>query len=113
MPRSPRVRWRMRVSARTTSTAISAPAMRPAWGRCWWCEWVGVTPRHFDSPDIGGASYLLHVGHAAEAIAAGKCKVALITLAGRPRAEGMATGTVPRSRGGTPTPDEPFEFPYG
>jgi acetyl-CoA C-acetyltransferase len=25
----------------------------------------------------------------------------------------MATGTVPRSRGGTPTPDEPFEFPYG
>ena len=43
----------------------------------------------------------------------GKCKVALITLAGRPRADGMATGTVPRSRGGTPTPDEPFEFPYG
>jgi acetyl-CoA C-acetyltransferase len=39
--------------------------------------------------------------------------VALITLAGRPRAEGMSTGTVPRSRGGTPTPDEPFEFPYG
>ncbi|HVE03594.1 MAG TPA: thiolase domain-containing protein, partial [Rhizomicrobium sp.] len=58
-------------------------------------------------------SYVLHVGHAAEAIAAGKCKVALITLAGRPRADGMATGTVPRSRGGTPTPDEPFEFPYG
>ena len=56
---------------------------------------------------------MLHVGHAAEAIAAGKCKVALITLAGRPRADGMATGTVPRSRGGTPTPDEPFEFPYG
>ena len=40
---------------------------------------------------------------AAQAIAAGKCTVALITLAGRPRAEGMATGTVPRSRGGTPT----------
>jgi acetyl-CoA C-acetyltransferase len=56
---------------------------------------------------------VIHVGHAAEAIAAGKCKVALITLAGRPRAEGMATGTVPRSRGGTPTPEEPFEFPYG
>src|SRR5260370_14014546 len=25
----------------------------------------------------------------------------------------MATGSVPRGRGGTPTPDEPFEFPYG
>ena len=76
-------------------------------------EYMGLKPRHVDSSDIGGASYVLHVGHAAQAIAAGKCKVALITLAGRPRAEGMATGTVPRSRGGTPTPDEPFEFPYG
>jgi acetyl-CoA C-acetyltransferase len=76
-------------------------------------EYMGLRPRHVDSTDVGGSSYLLHVAHAAEAIAMGKCKVALITLAGRPRAEGMATGTVPRSRGGTPTPDEPFEFPYG
>ena len=76
-------------------------------------EYMGLRPRHVDSTDTGGSSYLLHVAHAAEAIAMGKCKVALITLAGRPRAEGMATGTVPRSRGGTPTPDEPFEFPYG
>ncbi|HEX2888535.1 thiolase domain-containing protein [Vineibacter terrae] len=76
-------------------------------------EYMGLKPRHIDSTDIGGSSYVAHVGHAVEAIAAGKCKVALITLAGRPRAEGMATGTVPRSRGGTPTPDEPFEFPYG
>ena len=76
-------------------------------------EYMGLKVRHVDSTDTGGSSYVLHVGHAAEAIAAGKCKVALITLAGRPRAEGMATGTVPRSRGGTPTPDEPFEFPYG
>ncbi|TWT15898.1 thiolase domain-containing protein [Reyranella sp. CPCC 100927] len=76
-------------------------------------EYMGLNPRHVDSTDTGGSSYVVHVGHALEAIAAGKCKVALITLAGRPRAEGMATGTVPRSRGGTPTPDEPFEFPYG
>jgi len=76
-------------------------------------EYMGLKPKHIDSTDVGGTSYVLHVGHALEAIASGKCKVALITLAGRPRAEGMATGTVPRSRGGTPTPDEPFEFPYG
>ncbi len=76
-------------------------------------EYMGLKPKHFDSTDSGGSSYIVHVGHALEAIAAGKCKVALITLAGRPRAEGMATGTVPRSRGGTPAPDEPFEFPYG
>src|SRR6476619_4142513 len=76
-------------------------------------EYMGLKPRHVASTDTGGSSYVLHVAHAAEAIAAGKCKVALITLAGRPRADGMATGTVPRSRGGTPTPDEHFEFPYG
>ena len=60
-------------------------------------DYMGLKPRHVDFTDTGGSSYVIHVGHAAEAIAAGKCKVALITLAGRPRAEGMATGTVPRS----------------
>jgi acetyl-CoA C-acetyltransferase len=38
-----------------------------------------------DTTDCGGSSYILHVGHAAQAIAEGKCSVALITLAGRPR----------------------------
>ena len=60
-------------------------------------DYMGLKPRHVDSTDTGGSSYVIHVGHAAEAIAAGKCKVALITLAGRPRADGMATGTVPRA----------------
>jgi acetyl-CoA C-acetyltransferase len=52
------------------------------------------------------------VGHAAQAIAAGKCSVALITLAGRPRAEGMATGTAPRNYGAA-APDVQFEYPFG
>ena len=42
----------------------------------------------------------------------GKCSVALITLAGRPRAEGMATGTAPRNYGSS-APDVAFEFPFG
>src|SRR3954469_12867946 len=75
-------------------------------------EYMGLRPRHVDSTDIGGSSYVLHVGHAAEAIAAGKCKVALITLAGRPRAEGMATGTAPRNVTAD-TPEGSFEYPYG
>ena len=49
-------------------------------------DYIGLKLRHIDSTDTGGSSYLLQVGHAAEAIAAGKCNVALITLAGRPRA---------------------------
>src|SRR5882724_3890429 len=52
-------------------------------------DYMGLDVRHMDSSETGGSSYVLHVGHAAEAIAAGKCQVALITLAGRPRAEGM------------------------
>src|SRR5262249_35279524 len=64
-----------------------------------------------DTTETGGSSYCIHVSHAAQAIAAGKCNVALITLAGRPRAEGMATGTAPRNYG--TAPDVAFEFPYG
>ncbi|HXP73377.1 MAG TPA: thiolase domain-containing protein [Stellaceae bacterium] len=75
-------------------------------------DYLGLKVRHMDSTDTGGSSYILHVGHAAEAIAAGKCRVALITLAGRPRAMGQATGTQPRNLG-MATPDAAFEFPYG
>src|SRR5256884_1342170 len=65
-----------------------------------------------DTTETGGSSYVIHVAHAAEAIALGKCNVALITLAGRPRAEGMATGTVPRAPVAA-APDAPFEYPFG
>jgi acetyl-CoA C-acetyltransferase len=75
-------------------------------------DYLGLKPRHLDATDTGGSSYVLHVGHAAEAIAAGKCSVALITLAGRPRAEGMATGTAPRVHN-VAAPDVAFEFPFG
>jgi len=84
----------------------------PGLGPLAMADYMGLKLRHMDSTDTGGSSYIVHVAHAAEAIALGKCKVALITLAGRPRAEGMATGTVPRVRG-TPSPDVPFEFTYG
>jgi acetyl-CoA C-acetyltransferase len=71
-------------------------------------EYLNLKPRHVDSTDTGGSAYVLAVGHAAEAIALGKCSVALITLAGRPRAAGQsqvrpATGA---------TADAPFETPF-
>jgi acetyl-CoA C-acetyltransferase len=75
-------------------------------------DYLGLKLRHMDSTDSGGSSYIIHVGHAAEAIAAGKCSIALITLAGRPRSEGQATGTAQRSAGGN-APDVQFENPYG
>jgi len=74
-------------------------------------DYLGLRVRHVDSTETGGSSYLVHVAHAAEAIAAGRCSVALITLAGRPRSEG-SSGTQPRSYGPS-APDAAFEHPYG
>ena len=74
-------------------------------------DYMGLKVRHVDSTDTGGSSYLIHVSHAAQAIALGKCDVALVTLAGRPRSEG-SSGTQPRSWGAN-LPDAPFEAPYG
>jgi acetyl-CoA C-acetyltransferase len=74
-------------------------------------DYMGLKVRHTDSTETGGSSYTIHVAHAAQAIAAGKCTVALITLAGRPRAEGMATGTAPRSYSAH-APDVGFEAPF-
>jgi len=84
----------------------------PGLGPLSMADYLGLKLRHMDSTDSGGSSYIIHVGHAAEAIAAGKCNVALITLAGRPRSEGQATGTAPRTAGGN-APDVQFENPYG
>jgi acetyl-CoA C-acetyltransferase len=58
----------------------------PGFGALSMIDYMGLkNVRHMDSTETGGSSYLIHVGHAAQAIAEGKCKVALITLAGRPR----------------------------
>ncbi len=75
-------------------------------------EYIGLpNVRHMDSTDVGGSSYVLHVEHAAAAIQAGKAKVCLITLAGRPNSEGQATGTAARAFTGAP--DEGFEQIFG
>jgi acetyl-CoA C-acetyltransferase len=84
----------------------------PGLGPLSMADYMGLKLRHMDTTETGGSSYTVHVGHAAEAIATGKCSVALITLAGRPRAEGMATGTAPRNYGAA-APDVQFEYPYG
>lgn len=74
-------------------------------------EYLGLNVRHLDGTDIGGSSYIAHVAHAAEAIAAGKCNVALITMAGRPRSEGRSG--LKQKIVGANIPDTPFELPYG
>ncbi len=83
----------------------------PGMGPLSMVEYMNLKVRHIDATDIGGSSYLMLVAHAAEAIAAGKCSVALITLAGRTRSEG-AQGLA--NRGVNPNqPDRAFEVPFG
>lgn len=42
-------------------------------------EYLGITPTFVDGTSVGGCSFMLHVRHAAAAIQAGLCSVALIT----------------------------------
>jgi acetyl-CoA C-acetyltransferase len=72
----------------------------PGFGALSMVDYMGLKVRHVDSTETGGSSYLLHVGHAAQAIAQGKCSVALITLAGRPRQ--MAGGGLGPGAGARP-----------
>ncbi len=81
----------------------------PGFGALSMTEYLGITPTMIDSTETGGSSYLVHVQHAAQAIAAGEISVALITLAGKPRTGGAGPGGSAR-----PTaPESPFEADFG
>ncbi len=67
----------------------------PGFGAMSMADYMGLKLKHMDSTETGGSSYIVHAGHAAEAIAAGKCKVALITLAGRPLGSRNGLGDAP------------------
>jgi len=56
-------------------------------------DYLGLDVEFIDTTDHGGSSPVNHVGHAKLAIQQGKCDVALITQAGRPRSRDQATGT--------------------
>ena len=81
----------------------------PGLGAATLLEYLDLRVRHVDSTETGGSAPIVHVLHAAQAIAAGNCNVALITLAGRPRAANASLALRP------PDPDSPdvaFEQPY-
>ena len=90
----------------------------PGFGAMSMVDYMGMrNVRHMDTTETGGSSYIVHLNHAAQAIAAGKCTVALITLAGRPRNGGNRPGA---GGGGRPpagltdgAPEQGFESIYG
>jgi acetyl-CoA C-acetyltransferase len=84
-------------------------AMAPGWGPLSMIEYLGLDHlSHYECTESGGSSYLMHVGHAAASIAAGKCRVALISLAGTPRRDRGRVG-----RRGIEGPETQFEWLWG
>jgi acetyl-CoA acetyltransferase len=67
-------------------------------------EYLGIRPRYSDATSMGGSSFVSHLFHAAAAIDAGLCEVALI-----------AYGSTQRSTGGrlvSGSETLPYEAPY-
>ena len=79
----------------------------PGFGPISMAEYLGLKNLSYvDSTEIGGSSPIAHLGHAASAIAVGKCRVALITLAGLPR-------SVPWTGSMADAPEAAFEGVFG
>ncbi|HEY8171908.1 MAG TPA: acetyl-CoA acetyltransferase [Dehalococcoidia bacterium] len=78
------------------------------------CEYLGIQPSYIDNTMTGGSSFVIHVEHAAAAIAAGLCSVALIThgetgFSGRRRRGGGGGGRMFDAS----LPAAQFEMPFG
>ena len=81
----------------------------PGLGAASMVEYLNLRVRHVDSTESGGSAPIIHVAHALEAIAAGHCTTALITLCGRPRA---ARGGLALRPPDGDAPETGFEQPY-
>jgi acetyl-CoA C-acetyltransferase len=75
-------------------------------------EYLGLNVRHFDTTETWGSAYINLVEHASSAIATGKCRVALITQAGRPRADRLTPADSHLNQVQA-TGESQFEIPYG
>ena len=71
---------------------------------------LNLYPRYTDSQSIGGSSFVSHCLHAAAAIDAGLCKVALVTYGSLAASERFAVGT---GGGFGGDPADNFEGPFG
>jgi len=72
-------------------------------------HYLGITPSWVDGTSVGGCSFMIHVRHAAAAIASGLCKTVLITHgeSGRSRVGAPPRSVPPSSLAGQ------FEQPFG
>jgi acetyl-CoA acetyltransferase len=73
-------------------------------------EYLNLKPRYLDGTNIGGSSFVAHVRHAAGAIQAGLCEVALILYGSTAASNAMAIGTAGRAGSDAAAG---FTSPYG
>jgi len=71
-------------------------------------EYFGLSPSLIDTTGVGGSSYEFHAAHARRAIAAGQCRVALLTYGSTAHSNAMAIGVGGRGFGGV-SPTENME----
>ena len=79
-------------------------------------EYLGIQPSYMDGTTVGGSSFVIQVEHAAAAIEAGLCNVAVITHGemGYSARRGTASrGVDPRRYADPEAPAAQFELPYG
>lgn len=75
-------------------------------------EYLNIKPDYVDGTNIGGSSFVAHVNHAAAAIHAGLCSVALILYGSTSASNAVAIGTGGYSSG-RGSPSEAWTGPYG
>ncbi len=73
-------------------------------------EYLNLKPSYIDGTNIGGSSFVAHVNHAAAAIHAGLCRVALILYGSTAASHAVAIGTGGRGGGDAAAG---FTAPYG
>jgi acetyl-CoA acetyltransferase len=73
-------------------------------------EYLNLKPRYVDGTNIGGSSFVAHVSHAAAAIHAGLCEVALVLYGSTAASNALAIGT---GMGGGRDAGASFVSPYG
>lgn len=76
------------------------------------CSYLGVNPSVIDTTYVGGSSFQFQAAHAARDIAAGKCKVAVLSYGSTSASNRVAIGTGDRS-GAVPNWRTNMELPYG
>ena len=75
--------------------------------------YLGIRPAVIDTTQVGGSSYQFQAAHAMRDIAAGKCRVAVLSYGSTSASNRVAIGTGGLGRGGPANWQQNMESPYG